>query len=137
MASAPEINIVADKRVPFDDVIPDHRGDYTGATALMEVRPEPGADGTPVLSLSTALVSGEGIVITYDDEYVTERNGTIYTGASLVQILINETTLEAIDYAASPDERATYHYDMHITPSGGKKFVAYRGTFTIAPGVVR
>jgi hypothetical protein len=137
MASAPEINIVAYKRVPFDDTIPDFRGDYTGATALMEVRPEPGADGTPVLSLSTALASGQGIVITYDDEYVTEHQGETFTGASLVQILINEATLEALDYAASPDEPATYHYDMHITPSGGTKFVAYRGTFTINPGATR
>lgn len=137
MASAPEIPIVAYKRVPFDDTIPDHRGDYTGATALMEVRPEPGADGAPVLSLSTTLASGEGIVITYDAGYVTQHNGTTFTGASLVQILINEATLEVLDYAASPDEGATYHYDMHITPSGGKKFVAYRGTFTIDPGVVR
>ena len=100
MASAPEINIVADKRVPFDETIPDFRGDYTGATALMEVRSEPGAEGTPVISLSTTLSSGEGIVVTYDDEYTIEHNGVTYTGASLIQILINETTLEGIDYAA-------------------------------------
>ena len=137
MASAPEIHIVADKRVPFDETIPDFRGDYTGATALMEVRSEPGAEGTPVISLSTTLSSGEGIVVTYDDEYTIEHNGVTYTGASLIQILINETTLEGIDYAASPDEGATYHYDLHLTPSGGTKFVASRGTFTIDPGTTR
>jgi hypothetical protein len=137
MASAPVINIVADKRVPFDETIPDFRSDYSGASALMEIRPEPGSSGTPVILLSTTLSSGEGIVISYDSGYAFEYLGTAYTGASLIQILINETTLEGIDYAASPDERAVYYYDLHITPSGGKKFVACRGTFTIDPGVTR
>lgn len=137
MASAPTINIEADKRVPFDETIPDFRSDYTGATALMEVRPQPGADGTPVLSLSTTLASGEGIVITYDPDYTVTHQGVTYTGASLIQILINEATLEALSYAAPPETGAVYSYDMHITPSGGKKFVAFGGTFTVNPGVTR
>lgn len=137
MASAPVINIVADKRVPFDETIPDFRSNYSGATALMEVRPQPGADGTPVLSLSTTLASGQGIVITYDAGYTIEHQGTTHTGASLIQILINEATLEALSYAASPETDAVYSYDMHITPSGGKKFVAVSGSFTVSPGVTR
>ncbi len=118
MASAPEINIVADKRVPFDDTIPEMAIDYSGATALMEVRAEPGDTGDAVLSLSTALASGEGIAISYDAGYA-DPEEVDPPGATIVQLLINETTLEGLELAADPDKDATYYYDIHLTPDGG------------------
>jgi len=136
MASAPEINIVADKRVPFDDVIPEMAIDYSSATASMQVRNEPGDSGTPVLSLSTTLASGEGIVITYDAVYP-DPEGVDAPGASIIRLLINETTLEALSLAADASEDATYHYDIHLTPSGGTKFVFCRGKFIVSPGVTQ
>lgn len=137
MAAPPQIPLLAPKRVPFDDKVPDFRGDYTGATPLMEIRPEPGGDGDPLVSLGPSVSGGEGIAITYDADYDFVHNGTTYTGASLIRIIVNETTLEGLAYGADPADPVTLYYDLHLTPSGGKKFIAFSGTFTIDPGVTR
>lgn len=137
MANIPQINIAAPKRVPFDDTVPDLRADYTGATPLMEIRPEPGGTGTALVSLGASVSGGQGIALTYDAGYEQVHNGVTFTGASLIRILINETTLEGLAYGADPADPVALHYDLHLTPSGGKKFIAFAGTFTIYPGVTQ
>lgn len=135
MAAAPNIPITAYKRVPFDETVPDFRGDYTGATPLMEIRPEPGSSGTAMISLGASTAGSQGIAITYDEDYPFTYLGVSYTGASLIRIIIDETTLEALALGADPADPVVLYYDLHLTPSGGKKFIAFRGTFTIDPGV--
>lgn len=136
--AAPQINLTVDKRVPFDDVIPDFRGDYSGGAPLMEIRTEPGGSGTALVSLGASSSGSEGIALTYDAGYEIVHNGVTYTGASLIQIIIDETTLEGLAYGADPADPVVLYYDIHITAAGannGKKFVASAGTFTINPGV--
>ncbi|MBL4716961.1 MAG: hypothetical protein JKZ02_00630 [Erythrobacter sp.] len=136
MPSAPTINITADKQVPFDDTIPEMAVDYSDASALMQVRYEPGDSGDPVLELSTTLAGGEGIVIAYDAGYA-DPEGINPPGATIIQLLLNEATLEAMAGAANTSEDAVYHYDIHLTPSGGKKFIFCRGKFIVSPGVTQ
>ncbi len=134
MASAPEINIVADKRVPFDETIPEMGMDDSGATAAMEIRVEPGAQGSALVSLGMSSNGGEGIAITYDDEYPDPETDEL-DGASIVRIIINETTLEGLSYNADPSKPLVLYYDIHLTPSGSKKFIFCAGAFIINPGV--
>jgi hypothetical protein len=135
MAAAPQIDIAADKRVPFDDTIAEMLVDYTGATPLMEIRSEPGASGTPLVSLGASTAGSEGIAISYDATYADPDGGD--PGASLIQIIINEATLEGLAYGADPAVPVPLYYDLHVTPSGDKKFVFCAGKFIINPGVTR
>lgn len=136
MASAPEINIVADKRVPFDDTIPEMGVDYSDATASMEIRSEPGAQGAALVSLGMSVAGGEGLAITHDAAYPDPETGEA-DDATIVQIIVNETTLEGLAYNADPAEAVTLYYDIHLTPDGGKKFVFCRGKFIVSPGVTQ
>lgn len=134
MTAPVEINIAAEKRVPFDDSIAEMGADYSGATPAMEIRAEPGDQGTALVSLGASSSGSEGIVVTYDSDYP-DPEGVLPDGATLVRIIINETTLEGLDYGGDPAEPVTLYYDIHLTPSGGKKFVFSQGKFIINPGV--
>ena len=134
MATIPPITIIADKRVPFDDSFYDMREDYTGATATMEVRNEPGGQGPAIVTLGMSSNDGEGFAITFDPAYPDPDTGAL-DGASRVRLFINETTLEALEYNAAPEKSAVLHYDIHLDPAGGKKFVFAHGQFIISPGV--
>ncbi|MXP42997.1 hypothetical protein [Allopontixanthobacter sediminis] len=134
MAAIPQINIIAPKRVPFDDTIPVTVLDYTGATPLMEIRAEPGDQGGALVSLGASSSGSEGIAITYEAGYLDPDTGDV-VGASIVRIIINETTLEGLAYGADPSQSVTLYYDLHLAPSGGKKFILCAGAFIIMPGV--
>lgn len=134
MAAVPTIPIVASKRVPFDDSIAMMGVDYSGANVAMEIRPEPGGTGTAMVSLGASISGGQGLTVTYDADYP-DPDGTMPDGATLVRVIINETTLEGLAYGADRADPVTLHYDIHLTPSGGKKFVFCAGTFTVTPGV--
>jgi hypothetical protein len=136
MASTPQIDISAEKRVPFDDTIAEMWIDYSGATPLMEIRAEPGDSGTALVSLGASTAGSEGIAITYDADYPDPDGGDV-TGASLIDIIINEATLEGLAYGADTAKAVPLYYDLHLTPSGGKKFVFCGGKFIINPGVTR
>ena len=136
MAAAPQINIVAPKRVPFDDTIAMMGVDYSSATPLMEIRPEPGGSGTALVSLGASSSGSQGIAITYDADYP-DPDGIMADGATIVRIIINETTLEGLSYGADPADDVTLYYDIHLTPSGGKKFVYCAGKFAVMPGVTQ
>lgn len=129
-----EIPILADKRVPFDNDIAFQLVDYSGATAAMEIRPEPGGQGAALVTLGASVSGGEGIVISYDANYP-DTDGELPDGATLVRLIINETTIEGLAYGTPASEPVVLHYDLHLTPSGSKKFVLCGGTFTISPGV--
>lgn len=135
MAAAPQIDIIAGKHVPFDDTIPEMWIDYTGATPLMEIRNEPGDQGDPIISLGVSVAEAEGIEITYDPDYADPDGGE--PGASIIRIIIDEATLEGGDvpYGADTADRVELHYDLHLTPVGGKKFIYCSGKFIVDPGV--
>ena len=135
MATVPQINIHVPKRVPFNDTIPLVGANYSGAALVMHVRNFYGDTGTPVIALG-ALSGGEGLSVTYDAAYpFTDQSGAAVTEpASIFRIQILEATLEALDLATPPDKAAQLVYDIHVTPSGGDKFVLCGGQFLITPG---
>lgn len=135
MSQPPRIDIAAQKRVPFDDTISIMWQDYSDATPLMHVRTEPGDGGTPLISLGPSSEGGEGIELTYDPAFVDPDGGD--PGATIVRIIIDEATLEGLDYGADPASPVELHYDIHLTPASGKKFVFCGGRFVIHPGVTR
>src|SRR3546814_13639866 len=54
---------------------------------------------------------------------------------STVDLEIPEATMEAMDAATEAGDDAKIWWDLHITPSGGVKFVALEGPFTVKAGV--
>lgn len=133
MSQTAYIPISCFKRVPFDGTIVLMGQNLTGATALMEIRQNPGDQGAPLVSLG-AFSSGQGISISWDATYP-DPDGTLPNGASLVRIRIAEATLKGLLYNTPASADLVLHYDIHITPSGGTKYVYSRGEFTIMPGV--
>lgn len=136
MAVIPNLTIAAPKRVPFDDSIYRMGSDYSGATPRMEVRQLKGDSSTPIFALDASTSGGQGIVVTYDADYV-DPDGLMPNGATQVRIIINETTLEGVDYNTPSDQPLVLYYDIHLTPAGGKKFVFCEGQFVIYPGVTQ
>src|SRR3546814_12677223 len=53
---------------------------------------------------------------------------------STVDLEIPEATMEAMDAATEAGDDAKIWRDLHITPSGGVKFVALEGPFTVTAG---
>ena len=96
--------------------------DFTGAAFLLEVRDRrdggalragltnaaPGAEG---ISMSVATVEGVPV--------------------STLQIRFDEATMEGMPPATEVGDDLTIVWGMHITPSGGTKFMAFDGPFTI------
>lgn len=134
--AAPQINLTVDKRVPLDITIPEMGVNYTGATLFAEIRAEPGDSGAALVTLNPAAPTAQGLSVTYDPGYV-DPEGVLPDGASLVRMIVSETTLEGLAYGADTSDPVALHYDIHLTPSGGTKFVFAAGTFKIDPGVTR
>lgn len=134
---AAEIPItVMSKRVPFLGSLAIEGANLTTATFKMEIRNLPGDTGTALVTLNGASAGSEGISCTYDAAYVDPESGETFA-ASVILIQINETTMEGLSTGTPTDEPVEVHYDIHITPSGGTKFLAAYGTFTYAPGVTQ
>lgn len=132
--SAPQIDLLANKRVPFDITIPEMGVNYAGAAVSAQVRVNPGDQGTPLISLSEAAPPSQGVSVTYDADYP-DPEGQLPNGASIVRIIVSEATLEGIPYGADPAKLVPLYYDIHLTPSGGTKFLFCEGKFIIDPGV--
>ena len=134
MATAPVIPLGAFKRVPFDQTIAWMLADWTGAAVAMEIRPEPGGSGAALVTLGASVSGAQGVAVTYDADYP-DPEGVLADGATLVRIIIDEATLEGLLLGADPAADVVLHYDIHLTPVGGKKFIFSAGTFAIKPGV--
>ena len=102
----------------------------------MEVRNLPGDTGTALVTLNGVAAGSEGISCTYDAAYADPETGETFA-ASVILIQINETTMEGLSTGTPVDEPVEVHYDLHITPSGGLKFLAAYGTLTYYPGVTQ
>lgn len=133
MAALIPITIVS-KRVPWVADLPVEGSDYSGGTFLMEVRQKPGDSGTALLTLGNASAGSQGISAVYDAAYPDPETGEAF-GATVFTLRIAEASLEALSLATPADKPVELHYDFHLTPAGGDKFVLCRGTFTYYPGV--
>lgn len=123
--------LAGDRFTPLVDTIDVVGVDLTGATFKMQVRDR--KDGGTVRS-DLATVGSVGT------EGVTLVGVTTVDGAPVSQISfrINEATMEAMPDSADgleAGEDVPLYWDMHITPSGGVKFVAFAGEFTVKAGV--
>lgn len=130
----PNIPLFAEKRVTFDETIVRMGINLAGSALSCEIRGRPGDTGSAIISLSSATPPSQGLSIAYNGAFV-DPLGKLPPGASLLRIIISEATLEGLAYAADPAQPVVLHYDIHVTPTGGTKFVFASGTFTINPGV--
>lgn len=121
-----KLHIKAARWTPFKYPIVFEGIDLTGATYALQVRDR--KDGGFVRATL-------GTVTTANTEGV--RFVSFTGGNSTVEIFISEATMEAMDIAAdasSVGSDGQAFWDLHITPSGGVKFVALEGTFTVKAG---
>lgn len=113
--------IRANRYAPHSDYIDVIGYDFTGAVFKMQVRDAPNggtvrADIVPTVSVTTT----EGVP------------------TSRVSWAITELVMEAMPLDGNdPTTDVTLYYDLHITPSGEDKFVAWRGTFIVEHGVTQ
>lgn len=125
---------VVSKRVPWIDVLVIEGEDLSAATFAMEIRQKPGDTGTAIVALANAASNAQGISCTYNPAYVDPDTGLTF-GASLVQMRINEVTMEGLSAATPIEAAVTLAYDLQVTPVGGVKTVAAYGAFVYSPGV--
>lgn len=126
--------LVAGRWVPFVYDIDIVGIDLTSAAFAAQVHDtKDRTAGTPRASLTTQTTDVEGVrlvsVVTTDG-----------VPTSSLRIRINEATMEAMDVANDASQLGSdgaAFWDMHITPSGGTKFLAFEGTFTIKAGVTQ
>lgn len=126
--------LAAGRWVPFVYDIDIVGIDLTDAEFAMQVHDSKDRTvGSPRASLVTQATDVEGIRLTG----VATTDGV---PTSAIRIRINEATMEAMDVAndaaISGDDGKAY-WDMHITPDGGDKFLAFAGTFKIQAGVTQ
>lgn len=123
------LKLTANRWEPFIYTIDFEGFDYTGATFAMQVRAVKDSGGTALVNLATVgSVGTEGITIVG----VTTTDGIPTTSIS---IRINEATVEALPEPAELGEDIVLRWDMQITPSGGNKYRALEGAFTVSAGV--
>ena len=128
MFDAARIDLVAGRYVPHIDYIDFEGFDFTGAALKMQVRDRynGGLARADLAQVTTA--AAEGVRI----DQVSEAGGVTTTR---IAWRINETTMEAMPKPADVDADLALVWDLHITPSGGAKFVAARGKFLVQAGV--
>jgi hypothetical protein len=135
---AAELNIVVrSKRVPWVEDLPVEGPDYSAGTFLMEIRSEPGDTGAPLVSLGNAAAGSEGISCAYDAAYPDPENAGETLAASVFLFQIDEATMAGLSTGGRTSDPVLAYYDLHVTPSGGVKFVLCYGSFTYYPGVTR
>lgn len=111
---------------PFKYPITIEGFDFTGATFAMQVRDRKDGGFVRATLAGTATPNTEGVRIV-----------SASASQTVLEIFIAEATMEAMDIAAdaqSPGSDGVAFWDLHITPSGGVKFLALEGTFTVKAG---
>lgn len=108
----------ANRFAPHTDYIDIESFDFTGAVCKLQIRDRKNggqlrADLVPTVTVSTV----EGVV------------------TSRITWTIPEVTMEAMPLSSEISPDVKLFLDLHITPSGGVKFVPIEGTFTVKSGV--
>lgn len=129
MYDAAPLPLMAARWTPFDCEIEFEGYDFTGATFAMQVRDR--RDGGFVrATLATVTGDVEGVRLL-------SVTTTADLPTSIIRILIAEATMEAMNNAGDAGllgQDGVAWWDMHVTPAGGRKFVAAAGPFTIVAG---
>jgi hypothetical protein len=127
MFTPAHVDLIAQRWTPFVDVTAFEGYDFSAATFAMHVRLYRDAPGSPLIALSNAVSSAQGISVTTE---VIE--GITYSN---VQIRINETTLEPL--LLNPSKDVELVYDLHITGGGLGKTRWLQGKFIIEAGATQ
>lgn len=98
--------------------------DLTDADFRLEVRDRRDGGSLRAGLDTVATASAEGVRIVSVD-----TSGAL--PVTTLGIRINETTMEAMPDAPEPGDDVDLWWGLHITPSGGIKFLAYDSTFTV------
>jgi hypothetical protein len=88
--------------------------------------------GAAVITLTNAAPGVQGVSATYDAGYVHPSTGKV-VGATIIDPMISEATLEGLTYDAEND--LILYYDFLVTPAGGVQRPVTYGTFTIRQGI--
>lgn len=145
------LDLYADRWTPFFDVFAFVEQDLTGASFSMQIRAKPNATGPALVDLATITTSGQGLrqfrVSTDDVETLIAggRLGEVPPGYELTDVItvselsvtINETTMETLAFTGERDEDSVLYWDLHVTPSGGRKYKAFGGKFVVVAGVTQ
>ena len=133
-------DLIANRWEPFVEPIRFVGQDLTGATFIAQVRDR--RDGGMLRAdLATVLdVDDEGItfVSMANEDYDFGGDvGVVNVPVTTVSMRIDEDTMEAMDVPLNGEagEDGTIWWDMQITPSGGVKYRALEGSFTVHAGV--
>lgn len=127
--AAAQLDMDAYKRAPWTGSFAIIGPDWSAAAYLMHVRQQWGDTGTPLLV--------PDIDATFDPAYTyynPRTRQTITAPATLLAMSIDEADLESLPFAGDEEKALELVYDLHITPSGGVKVVALKGSFTVYPG---
>lgn len=85
--------------------------------------PSAGTEGINIVSVANEDIDFGGSI------------GVVNVPVTTISIRINEATVEALPEPAELGDDVTLYWDMQITPSGGTKYRALEGTFTVHAGV--
>ncbi len=128
MSYAAYLPILADRYTPCVRTIRFKGLDLRGRVMRMQLRLATDTRGVPLVDLgSVDTAQAQGLAL-----LEVEDNAGLIT--SVLQIRINETTMEGLPYLGELGDATVLAYDL-ITTIGGDKRVLMRGTFAIDPGV--
>lgn len=141
--------LVGGRWVPFEDTLTVLGVNLTGWAFAMTVRDSRAVGAQERVTLGTVTNDTQGLrlisaaaAVQADVTAWAAQGVTIALGEyiSVVRIRINEAVMEAMAAAedqAKPGENAVMAYDIHMTPAGGQKFVAYAGDFIVRQGATQ
>jgi hypothetical protein len=133
----PTIPIAAFKRVPLVYSTFIAGVDLTAAAFFCHIRQRFGDNGLPIITLSNAAAGAQGVSATYIPAltyYDCYSRKDITVPATVITLRIDEATLEAVPLANPTNQPLQLVYDVHNTPTGADKYVAYGGDFYLFPG---
>lgn len=159
MDTPARIDFAGDRYVAFLRTVAFIGYDFTGATFAMQVRDRkdggtvratlgtvgvmPSVEGVGLFFGGTATVAshiatGRLTSVIYD--YTNPDTGVNYVSSdsvvlSVLRIRIDETTMEAMPFAAEVGDDRLFYWDLHVTPSGGVKDKYAGGDFLLRAGV--
>lgn len=106
---------------------------WSAAAFAMKIATAP--DVAALVTLANAAAGSQGFSATYDAAYVHPETGAV-VGATTIRGQIDEATLEAISWGATPvTTDLPLVYDLLVTPSGEPQRAWAYGAVTIRKGV--
>lgn len=123
MIAAALVPLALERGTPFVDVTAFEGYDYSGATFTMEVRDYPDKPGDPLIALSNAGPTAQGISCTVE---VVDA-----IPVSSVRIQINETTIEALEKTSPRGGDRVFAYALDVAGGGHVKTRRMKGPLIV------